>query len=180
MSLFFGLASLKFVGKVAEARDQEPLAVDALDHADNVHRRDDDPDRDREQTTDASRHRADDGQQNGDDDVGSEQHEAVLRVPLDVLIVLFGQERDQGEWAEVGEDDHQRAVARVAASRPRELLRLGSIARRRWWRGWSVGRRRRRSGRIRRRIGRWIGRRRIGRRRRSVGLVAHGGSPPGA
>ena len=40
-------------------------------------------------------------------DLGREEHEAVLGVPLHLPVVLLDQQRDQREDPEVGEDDHR-------------------------------------------------------------------------
>ncbi len=40
----------------------------------------------------------------------AEQQEAVLRMPLNLLVVLFDEERHEGESSEIREHEHDRAV----------------------------------------------------------------------
>src|SRR5215207_3138463 len=87
------------VRELAHARDDEALAVDTLDDAEDVDDEDDDPE-DRLQRTGATaevdrrrRHR-EHGQDDDGRDLGHEEHQAMLGVPLHLAVFLLDEQGD--------------------------------------------------------------------------------------
>src|ERR1051325_10601014 len=122
-------ASLEFLSEVRHEGDAIPLPTHGLHDADDGDHENADlvgaPDE-----RHAARYVADDEAENeqhhADHDLGEEEGHAVLRVPLHLGVVLLHEERDEGEDAEVGKDEHDRPVAALRPSR-----RWGVPARRR-------------------------------------------------
>src|SRR4029077_17024248 len=67
----------------------------------------------------------------GDNDPCDPQRQTVLRVPLDIGVVLLRQHRDEGEDAEVRQEQHETAVRPWSAAAGSGWRRWG-----RWW--WCV------------------------------------------
>src|SRR5579864_5180487 len=91
---------------LADAGDQEALALSALDDADDVHHQDADPEHKMEDPDEATQKRQEVGHDqhhldkpDGDaqDELGGEQHQAVAGMPLDFLVFLLDHERDDRE-----------------------------------------------------------------------------------
>ena len=125
--------SSDLVGELGDARDQQPLAAGALDDAHDADHHEEQPD-DREDddqhAADAGDH-AEDEVHHPDHDLRDQQHDAVLGVPLHLLVLLLGEEGHEGQQPQVGQHDHDVAVGR---HRPTCTRRWRWCHRRRW--GW--------------------------------------------
>src|SRR5205823_14463519 len=108
---------LHLVGEVADHREAETLTVDALHDGHDADDEEGDPnpalDDDHAATKEwnPARDEAEHEEEDPADDLGDQDRQTVLRVPLNFAVVFLGDERDDAEDPEIREDDHQGAVA---------------------------------------------------------------------
>lgn len=109
--------SLEAVRVLADSRNDQPSAADALQDGDRVQREDANPSEHKEQAEDTpepERGKADHGRQHDvteeQDELGNHEHNPVLGMPLDLGIVPLEEQRNEGEDPEIGEHDHDAAI----------------------------------------------------------------------
>src|SRR5204862_8218923 len=94
-------SALETIRVVAGSRDEQASAIDALDDGGHVQREYTDPRENLKETEDSAQAERRDGDDAGEEHVGEQrrhlgdhQHDAVLRVPLHLRILLLDQQRD--------------------------------------------------------------------------------------
>src|SRR5436309_2769298 len=111
--------SSKTVHVFADARHDQPAAVDALQNRGDVQCDEPDPGEDEHQAQHAAEperreadeaHHHDVGEQY--QELGDHQHHAVLRVPLHLGVVFFEEQRDERKRPQIREHDHHAAIRR--------------------------------------------------------------------
>lgn len=101
---------LELARELAESRDEKTFAFQRFGDAHHVEDEYTELRKRHEQAAEPAGQSAQDAEREKGYDFGAEQNQAMFRVPPDILVVLLHQERDQRQYPQIRENNHDTPV----------------------------------------------------------------------